>query len=466
MTPSPAQALADGPAAGPGLTWPGGSLARGSLREEVGRLAAAIRQACPAEQPVGILSASRRRVALGVLAADWAGHAALPLDPAAPGIAAALDLAGVGVVIRDNDQPAPENVPALSFDAGGVRAVPCRGSGDLIVATSGATGTPRLVVVDGPAMAAQAGASAAVLPPLSPGAHWLVCMPMTSIGALAALWRAFRAGAGVAVLERFDPADAAALIRAGASHVSLVPAMLPPLVRQLGPDPGALSCVLAGGGPLSRVVARRAVEARWPLWTGWGMTETASHVAAGPVDERWEAGIAGRPLPGITIGRDPVTGRLKVAGPTLMRGRLGPHGMSGLEPDGSLLTSDIGDVTEDGRIRILGRADQVIVSGGVNVYPETVEALLAECEDLGEAAVAAIPDPEWGQRVLAFYTGELSPEQADVAARQHWTERGFASALRPRAWCRVPALPRNAMGKLDRPAVAAMAGEFRDRRRA
>ncbi|MEJ2514644.1 MAG: AMP-binding protein [Gammaproteobacteria bacterium] len=430
MSLSPAQVLAGSLANAPGLSWPGGAMDRGALCRDVAGLASAIRAACPTGSIVGIFSRSRLRIALGVLAADWAGRTALPLDPAGVGARTALERAAPGIVVSDAGLSGPERVPVLSFDDRGTPAIPCAGSGNLVVATSGATGVPRLVRLDAASMAAQAEASARVLPSLAPGAAWLVCMPMTSIGALAALWRTFRAGAGLAVLESFDPPAAASLMRAGATHVSVVPAMLASLVGQFASVPGGLACVLAGGGPLSRAAADQALEARWPLWTGWGMTETASHVAAGPVDRDWEPGIAGRPLPGISIRQDPATGRLRVAGPTLMRGYLGQEDPAGLEPDGSLLTSDAGEITADGRLRILGRADQVIVTGGVNVHPEAVEALLADCPGLGDAAVAGISDPDWGQRLLALYTGACGPEQADAHARRHWSARGLPSALR------------------------------------
>ncbi|MFN2166786.1 MAG: AMP-binding protein, partial [Anaerolineae bacterium] len=323
MSLSPAQVLAGSLANAPGLSWPGGAMDRGALCRDVAGLASAIRAACPTGSIVGIFSRSRLRIALGVLAADWAGRTALPLDPAGVGARTALERAAPGIVVSDAGLSGPERVPVLSFDDRGTPAIPCAGSGNLVVATSGATGVPRLVRLDAASMAAQAEASARVLPSLAPGATWLVCMPMTSIGALAGLWRTFRAGAGLAVLESFDPPAAASLMRAGATHVSVVPAMLASLVGQFGSGPGDLACVLAGGGPLSRAAADQALEARWPLWTGWGMTETASHVAAGPVDRDWEPGIAGRPLPGISIRQDPATGRLRVAGPTLMRGYLG-----------------------------------------------------------------------------------------------------------------------------------------------
>jgi o-succinylbenzoate---CoA ligase len=117
----------------------------------------------------------------------------------------------------------------------------------------------------------------------------------------------------------------------------------------------------------------------------------------------------------------------------------------GLEADGRLLSGDLGELLADGRLRLLGRADDVIVSGGVNIHPQAVEDLLATCASVGEVAVTARPDARWGLVLVALYTGPASPEALDAWARAH-----MPSASRPREFLHVQALPRNAMGKLLR----------------
>jgi len=457
---SPAQALAAGRGPATALAWPGGRLDYPALAEQVAGIAGRLARIAVDPRPVAVVSSSRVRLAIGVLAADWAGRAAFPVDPARPDLAACLDRVQPGVVLAEPEAELPGERPRVSFDGTGPAVPPAGGEGPaLVVPTSGTSGPPRLAVLGGRAMAAQAAASARVLPPLAAGDGWLSCLPMTSIGGLATLWRALAAGAGVWLVEKFEAPAVAALLGGedAITHVSLVPAMLPPLLERLERPPERLACALSGGGPLSGSLARRARDAGWPLWTGWGMTETASHVAAGPVDEAWEEGVAGRPLPGVSIGTDPVTGRLRVAGPTLMDGYLGPSGPVGLEADGSLLTSDAGRLEPDGRVRILGRADEVIVTGGVNVHPEAVEDALAACPDIGDVGVAGAPDPGWGCRVVALYTGAGTPEALSAWAAEHWASRGLEPAWRPRSWRRVGRLPRNAMGKIDRRALAALA---------
>jgi len=458
VTASPAQALATGRGSATALAWPGGQLDYETLSGMLAGLAGRLRSAAADPRPVAVVSRSRVRTAIGVLAADWAGRPALPLDPARPGLGDCLERANPGVVLADPDIDLPGERPRLSFEATGPALPPAGGEGPaLIVPTSGTSGPPRLAVLGRPALAAQAAASARVLPALEPGTGWLSCLPMTSIGGLAALWRALGAGAGLWLVERFEPPVVASLMDGTVTHVSIVPAMLPALMGEIGRPPARLACALTGGGPLSGDLARQALDAGWPLWTGWGMTETASHVAAGPVDSAWEEGIAGRALPGISITADPSTGRLRVAGPTLMDGYLEPAGAAGLEADGSLLTADSGRVEPGGRIRILGRADEVIVTGGVNVHPEAVEAALAGCPDIGDVGVTGVADPRWGRCVVAVYTGNGAPDALAAWAKDHWAARGLGPAWRPRCWCRVAALPRNALGKIDRRALADLA---------
>jgi o-succinylbenzoate---CoA ligase len=334
----------------------------------------------------------------------------------------------------------------------------------LLVPTSGTSGTVHVAMLPMAALDAHVAASARVLPRLGPTDRWLVCLPMTSIGALAALWRALTAGACLAFLERFDAGDARRMMAAGASHVSVVPAMLAPLAQYAAPDPRGLCCLLAGGGPLSAVAVELARARGWPLWTGWGMTETASHVAACPVDAHWREGIAGRPLPGADIEAERGSGRLRVAGPMLMTGYARP-GLApgvGLDATGRFPTGDLGEWLEDGRLRVLGRADEVIVTGGGNVHPRAVEDALCRCPGIGEVAIAGRPDPRWGSVLVALYTGDVPPETVEAWARAH-----LPSVSRPRTFQQVGALPRNAMGKLRREALAEMlttAGAARDRR--
>ena len=451
-------ALRRWPDGSPALAWPGGGMSYAELRARVDALAQGAAVLGAPGSPIAIVSASRLNIALGVLAALRLGRPALPLESARPDVAACLAAAGPGGALADPDVVLPPTLPRADFRAGTAAGTPGRlpakvageAGAALLVPTSGTSGPAQVAMLSAHAMDAHVAASARVLPPLAPGARWLVCLPMNSIGALAALWRTLSAGACLALLERFDPEDARRLMAEGASHVSLVPAMLQPLAQCRGPAPRGLRCLFSGGGPLPAQAAGLALAEGWPLWTGWGMTETASHIAAGPVDADWREGIVGRTLPGVDLEVEPVSGRLVVAGPMLMSGyvRPGLEPGTGLEADGRFLSGDLGEFLADGRLSVSGRADDVIVTGGVNVRPQAVEDVLCACPGAGDVAVTARPDARWGLALVALYTGEASAAALDAWGREH-----LPSASRPREFRRVASLPRNAMGKLLRDAL-------------
>ena len=414
---APLAALARRPAADPVLHWPGGTMTAAALRERIAHAAADAAARCPGRGPIRVAGADRLELLIGVLAGLSLGRPVLPLaDTPAGETAWRLP-------------PGPESGAALW------------------VPTSGSSGPPRVARLPAAALDAHVAASAAVLPPLAPGDCWLVCLPMHTIGALAAAWRVLSAGASLALLPRFDADAARALMAAGATHVSVVPAMLAPLAAAEAPPPQGLRCLLSGGGPLSQEAADVALERGWPLWQAWGMTETCSHVAAGPVDAAWRPGVVGRPLPGAQLTLEPESGRIRIAGPMVMAGYLEAEGRghAGLAADGSFLSSDAGEWLDDGRLRLLGRADEVIVSGGVNIHPESVEAALEACPGVTEAGVTGSPDPRWGALVVAVYAGDIAP-----AALAAWARAHLPPSSRPRRFLRVARLPRNAMGKLLR----------------
>ncbi|MGD9388466.1 MAG: AMP-binding protein [Gammaproteobacteria bacterium] len=421
--PAPLAALARRPAADPVLVWPGGAMTAGEVRARIAERAVVARTAVRRDGLFRVAVHDRVDCLVDVLAGLSLGGPVAVLDPGRP-----------------------------EFDADLAALAPAAGTGPALwVPTSGTTGPARIAMLPAAALDAHVAASAALLPPLGSGDRWLVCLPPHTIGALAALWRVLAAGATLAVLPRFDPAAARTLMADGASHVSLVPAMLAPLAAVAAPPPRNLRCLLSGGGPLSAEAAAVARQQGWPLWQGWGMTETCSHVAAGPVDETWQPGTVGRPLPGATLDLQPDDGRIRITGPMVMAGYAQPGGAGGkgLEPGGSLLSNDVGEWLPDGRLRLLGRADTVIVSGGVNVQPEAVESALLECPGVDEAGVTGRPDPRWGALLVAVYAGPAAP--GAVAA---WAASQLPSARRPRRFIRVAQLPRNAMGKISRTELA------------
>lgn len=449
------------------LAWPGGGRTAASLRHEIGVLAARAAALAPEDdRPLAIVSASRPRMAIGVLAALALGRPALPLDPTRTDLETLLAACPPAGALVDADVNLPQALPSAGLAVVGGIETPAAwpqankpllraNAPALLAPTSGTGGQARIAMLTAAALDAHVAASSRRLPEFTAVDRWLVCLPMTSIGALAAMWRVYSRGGSLAVLEHgFDARAVRVLMAEGASHVSLVPAMLDAVaaVADVAP-PRGLRCLLSGGGPLSTVQAVRIRSLGWPLWQGWGMTESASHVAAGPVDEHWTPGVVGHPLPGVTVAQSGADARLRIGGPMLMSGYAHPGLVpgTGLDDHGRVVTGDTGEWLPDGRLRILGRADDVIVTGGVNVHPEGIEARFAQCPEAGEVAITGRPDARWGHVLVALYTGPAAPEQ--LAA---WARAALPGSWRPREFTRVPALPRNAMGKLQRAALTAL----------
>lgn len=304
----------------------------------------------------------------------------------------------------------------------------------LIVTTSGSTGAPKGVRLTWRAVAAAARIGARGLD-LRPGDAWLACLPLYFVGGAMILYRTLRAGATAVVHAGFDvDAVARALVGQRITHLSLVPAMLAQLLDRAVPPAPSLRCVLVGGAALAPALEEKARAAGWPIRLSYGMTETCATLL-----------IDGRPLPGVKV-RLADDGTLEVSSPARMAGYLG-------EADAGewLATRDLAAIAADGRVTILGRADEMLISAGVNVHPLEVETRLAACPGVREAGVTGLPDPVWGDLIACAFEGE-----ADEAAVDAWCRLTLPSSRRPRRLLRVPRLPRLASGKLDRRALRSL----------
>lgn len=335
------------------------------------------------------------------------------------------------------------------------------GSAELLIATSGSTGEAKQVMLSEANLEASVRASRSRIP-LGPGDIWLACLPLRHIGGMMIFYRCAEAGATVLLHQGFDAVRVRAdMERHGVSHISLVPAMLARLLEG-GAPPSGLKYALIGGGPLSETLARRAQAAGWPICPSYGMSEAASQVAtlaALPPD--WREGMVGQPLPGVTVAivdennqRVTGEGRIRIRGPMVMAGYANAAGEAGhgLDDDGWFNTGDRGCIDACGNLLVLGRCDDMLVSGGVNVHPAEVEKLLLACPGVSDAAVTAVADETWGDRIAALLVGD-----ADIEAIQAWSRENLPSHLRPRLFFAVPGLPRNPMGKLERSRLPALA---------
>jgi O-succinylbenzoic acid--CoA ligase len=320
----------------------------------------------------------------------------------------------------------------------------------LLVATSGSNGQPKLVMLNDRQLAAAVAASKTRIP-VRPGDIWLACMPLIHIGGLSILLRCLEAAAAVWLHEGFDAELVwRALHRRRVTHVSLVPAMLHRLLEVSGgrKPPDSLRCLLIGGGALDPRLAKRAQQAGWPLCVTYGMSETGSQIATDCSEQAGlNAGAIGPPLPGFEVRRR--DGVIEVRGPALMAGYASP----GLKPglglrDAWLRTGDIGRLDEAGTLWIYGRSDDLLLSAGEKVHPFEVEPTLRQAPQVEDAALSAIADPIWGERLVAVYSGRASGEALDAYCRDR-----LEGARRPRHFLRVAELPYAALSKLDRKAL-------------
>jgi O-succinylbenzoic acid--CoA ligase len=287
--------------------------------------------------------------------------------------------------------------------------------------------------------------------------RWLNCLPRHHVGGLMIAYRCALAGAAMVLHEGFDPsAIADDLDRHRITHVSVVPPMLARLLEVTDGPPRWLRVLLVGGQALGENLAREAIEAGWPLYITYGMTETASQVAtSGVLDHLPAWGIVGPVLSGIQIrseGTLAAPRRLEVRGRVVMAGYVNPERQPGLGlEDGWFPTSDLGHIADNGDLVVLGRADQVLVIGGEAVLASLVEEKIAAAPGVGSVVVIGLEDPVWGHRLAAAYTGELSPERLDA-----WCRSRLTSRQRPRGFRRVERLPTLDSGKPDRARITGM----------
>lgn len=333
------------------------------------------------------------------------------------------------------------------------------------VLTSGSSGPPKALGFTRTAFAASASAAAARLG-LGADDRWGLCLSLGHIGGLSLVVRAVMTGASVRLWPSFDADTLADTVLQGqVTHLAVVPVMLRNLLTRLGGRrvPRTLRCVLVGGAAAPRALVEDAWTAGLPVATTWGMTETASQVAtAPPALARRRPGTVGRPLPGVEVraaGRRS-RGTLEVRGPTLasvvVRGPGAPSEPLATGSGGWFATRDLGRVDPDGLVWIEGRADAIIVSGGLNVSPAEVEQVIEALPGVREAVVFGLPDEKWGEVVAAVVecdTLSVTPEQVDRHCRAR-----LARGRCPTRIAVVNELPRTWTGKVMRSRVGERLG--------
>jgi O-succinylbenzoic acid--CoA ligase len=341
---------------------------------------------------------------------------AVPID-LPPGVEFAVRLhacllAGATAVPVDPRLSAREREQVLGTHSGGA----------LVVHSSGTTGRPRPVRLTLENILANAFGSAVALG-LDPDERWLCPLPLSHVGGLMVLLRS----AVYATTAVIGPPDTGNVTLA-----SLVPTQLARLL-----DAGARPprrAVLLGGAPADPALLTRAKEAGWPVAPTYGLTQACSQVTVGEIGD---TETSGRALPGLHVEIAP-DGEILVTGPTVAGG-------------GTLRTGDLGRLDDRGRLIVIGRKTDTIVTGGENVAPAEVEAVLRAHPAVADAGVFARPHPEWGEAVIArvVLRGEASPDELRAFAAER-----LARFKVPKAVELADALPRTESGKLLRRELA------------
>ncbi|GGL56969.1 o-succinylbenzoate--CoA ligase [Halocalculus aciditolerans] len=327
--------------------------------------------------------------------------------------------------------------------------------------TSGTTGTPKAVRLTPGNFYAAATASAFRLG-LDEADAWLDPLSMYHMGGLSVPLRATLYGTTTVLTNGFEAERVfEALHEYEPTGVSLVPTMLRRLLQQ-GDLPDSLRFALVGGAPTPRGLAADAVDRGVPIHVSYGMTEATSQITtATPPEVDEDNGTVGRPLFGVDVtivddDGDPVadgeSGRIVVDGPTVTPGYYeNPEANADAFTDYGFVTGDVG-YFEDGRLSVLNRRSDRIVSGGENVEPGEVVSVLRRHDGVADAAVVGIADPEWGERVAALVVPAEGREPTREELRAH-CDANLAGFKRPRTIAFADSVPRTASGTVDRTAV-------------
>lgn len=349
-----------------------------------------------------------------LLAAWEAGDAVLPVDPRLP-VATAADLERA---MRVGDDVGPDDA--------------------LVIATSGTTGPPKGAVLTHAAVAAAARATSDRLR-IDPGSdRWLACLPVAHAGGLSVVTRALLTDTPLTALPRFDVETVVAAAQAGCTRVSLVARALAQLPA------GLFRTVLLGGdrpppGPPPECVVT------------YGLTETGGGVV-----------YDGVPLDGVEVRVDDdaaqvgfgagEVGSVSLRGPMLLRAYR--DGTDPKDSEGWLDTGDAGRWTDTGRLEVIGRRGDLIVTGGEKVWPGPVEEVLRSHPAIGDVAVVGRTDPDWGQRVVAYVESAPGHAAVPLADLRAWTKERLPVYAVPRQVEWLDALPRTALGKIARADLA------------
>ena len=339
----------------------------------------------------------------------------------------------------------------------------------LLIYTSGTTGVPKGVMLDHANLIAMAQMGREALE-IRPDDRCLLILPLFHVnGILVSILMPLLADASVVIAERFNPQTFFNLVESVRptffSAVPTIYSMLAALPAEVQPDTSSLRFGICGAAPAAADLLTR-FESRYgfPLIEAYGLSEATCGSTINPIRGSRRAGTVGLPFPGQEIrildergselapGQD---GEVVVRGPNVMRGYLGrPEESAKVIINGWLHTGDVGHLDSDGYLTLVGRSKDMIIRGGENIYPKEIEDVLAGDPTVLEAAVIGVPDDKWGEVVVAYVQprpgSTVDPTALKALCAQHLT--GYK---RPTAYLIVDNIPKNPLGKIDKPALRA-----------
>jgi o-succinylbenzoate---CoA ligase len=324
--------------------------------------------------------------------------------------------------------------------------------------TSGTTGKPKGVPLSYSNHFHSAIASALQLG-INPDDNWLLCMPLFHVGGLAIAWRSVINGMTITLLPKFDEQEVLEAIACEkVTIISLVPTMLTRLLQHPNwPNLQKLRAILLGGAPASSELIDRCLQLNLPIMPTYGMTETASQITTLlPHEVAIRRGSSGVPLFGnrlrivdehqldLKVG---AIGQILVQGLSVMGGYL-HHADDKAIRDGWFYTGDLGYLDRDGYLFVVSRRSDLIISGGENIYPSEIEAILLAHPAITEACVVGTGDREWGEIVVAVIVAKAQLSLAEI--RDFCEQKALARYKLPKAIYIWESLPKTASGKLLR----------------
>ncbi|MEV6406124.1 AMP-binding protein [Streptomyces bobili] len=414
-----------------------------------------------------------------LLFASWRlGATVTPVNPKLTDVEVARQLAdsGARLVVVEDGTRAEDGIVTLAVDdldedTAGTDRTPDTDPAALalLIYTSGTTGVPKGVMLDHANIDAMTDMASKALE-LGPADRSLLILPLFHVfGVVVSVLTPLLVGADVVIADRFDPHTFFDVIeRERPTFFSAVPTiynMLAALPDAVRPDTSSVRYGICGSAPAPAELLTR-FEARYgfPLIEGYGLSETSCACTVNPLAGPRRPGTVGLPFPGQEIrivdenGAELApgeNGEILVRGANIMRGYLGrPDETARTVVDGWLHTGDIGHLDAEGYLTLVGRSKDVIIRGGENIYPKEIEDVLAGDPSVLEAAVIGVPDEKWGEAVVA-YVQPRPGLTVDPAALEALCAKSLSGYKRPTSYVVVDAIPKNAVGKIDKITVRA-----------